>query len=656
MIFDELVLHNFGVYGGRQTLELTPSPGKPILLIGGLNGGGKTTLLDAVQLVLFGKLAPCSNRGALPYETYLREAIHRGVSESEGAAVELAFRHRLEGVEQQIRVRRSWRSTGKGLRERLEVEREGELDPALSEQWLESVDQFIPIGIARLVFFDGEKIESLADPETSSEALAAGVHGLLGLDVVDRLATDLSVYERRERSKLAREVDRGAIEASEKALQQLSEERERLVAERGHRRNELDRARRTLRACERRFQREGGDLFEQRTLLEAEGSAMLQQVTQAEEALRDLASGVAPLLQVSELISSTEKRAVAEERAVESQRTDNILRTRDDEILEALRHELEASAIERVEALLAEDRRKRKAVASTDSLLGLSPVTCNKLSRLSNGALAETRRLLASSLKRWRRARRKLDRIDRTVASIPAEDAIAELLSSRTKAQEGVQQAERVLRTTAEDLDRVRRAQEQEQARYERLLAREAEAEFEQEDAHRAIQHSTRVRRTLDRFRHALVERSSRKIASLVLEGLRHLLRKEHLVKDLEIDPSTFGLCLHGPDGNNLPPERLSAGERQLLAVALLWGLGRASGQPLPIIIDTPLGRLDSSHRTHLSERYFPSASHQVLLLSTDEEITPVYWKRLRRHVARSYTLVHDDQMGSTRIEEGYFW
>jgi DNA sulfur modification protein DndD len=141
-----------------------------------------------------------------------------------------------------------------------------------------------------------------------------------------------------------------------------------------------------------------------------------------------------------------------------------------------------------------------------------------------------------------------------------------------------------------------------------------------------------------------------------VLDGLRHLLRKERLIRDVEIDPATFAIRLHSDGGDVIAPERLSAGERQLLAVALLWGLARASGRSLPMIVDTPLGRLDSSHRAHLVERYFPSASHQILLLSTDEEINPGYRKKLAPHIGRTYLLVHDDEIGATRIEEGYFW
>ena len=169
------------------------------------------------------------------------------------------------------------------------------------------------------------------------------------------------------------------------------------------------------------------------------------------------------------------------------------------------------------------------------------------------------------------------------------------------------------------------------------------------------LRHSARVRTTLGAFRKAVIARHVRRIERLVLESYRQLLRKESLVTRLEIDPERFALTLYGRDGRALGADRLSAGERQLLAIALLWGLAKTSGRPLPTAIDTPLGRLDAGHRTHLVERYFPFASHQVLLFSTDEEIVGSHLEKLRPFIGRSYRLDYDDASGSTRIEEGYF-
>jgi DNA sulfur modification protein DndD len=136
---------------------------------------------------------------------------------------------------------------------------------------------------------------------------------------------------------------------------------------------------------------------------------------------------------------------------------------------------------------------------------------------------------------------------------------------------------------------------------------------------------------------------------------LQQLLRKRAMADRISIDPETYAVTLLNAAGQTIPFERLSAGERQLLATALLWGLARASGRPVPTIIDTPLGRLDSSHRKHLVRGYFPRASHQVILLSTDEEIIGTRLTEINPSVARVYRLVHEDQAGETSIEEGYF-
>ena len=126
----------------------------------------------------------------------------------------------------------------------------------------------------------------------------------------------------------------------------------------------------------------------------------------------------------------------------------------------------------------------------------------------------------------------------------------------------------------------------------------------------------------------------------------------------MTIDSSTFTLSLHDREGKLLPKHRLSAGEKQLLAIALLWGLARVSGRQLPIAIDTPLGRLDSSHRTNLIERYFPAASQQVILLSTDTEIAETEVTNLRTQgaITREYLLVHDANLQRTAVKPGYFW
>ena len=122
------------------------------------------------------------------------------------------------------------------------------------------------------------------------------------------------------------------------------------------------------------------------------------------------------------------------------------------------------------------------------------------------------------------------------------------------------------------------------------------------------------------------------------------------------IDPETFEITLLDVNNRRVPIDRLSSGERQIFAIAFLWGLTRTSGKRLPVIIDTPLGRLDNEHRENLVKNYFPNVSHQVIILSTDVEIDNKLFNMLKGYVSHSYQLIYDENCMCTRIYKGYFW
>lgn len=98
----------------------------------------------------------------------------------------------------------------------------------------------------------------------------------------------------------------------------------------------------------------------------------------------------------------------------------------------------------------------------------------------------------------------------------------------------------------------------------------------------------------------------------------------------------------------------LSAGEQQLMVISILWALAICSKKKLPVIIDTPLSRLDSLHRTALINTYFPNAGEQTIILSTDSEIDSTYYELMKENVGDEFTLKYDELTKSTSIEEGY--
>ncbi|WP_310414615.1 DNA sulfur modification protein DndD, partial [Chamaesiphon sp. OTE_8_metabat_110] len=243
---------------------------------------------------------------------------------------------------------------------------------------------------------------------------------------------------------------------------------------------------------------------------------------------------------------------------------------------------------------------------------------------------------------------------DRQIAEAASPEEYIRLKAQESTARELVSQLKADKITSErrhQELDRVITKTRQELATY-------TETNISLKNDRHIIDSIAKVKATLEVFKVKLTLKKINKLENEVTECFRYLLHKSELVQRVTIDSSTFALTLHDREGKLLPKNRLSAGEKQLLAIALLWGLARVSGRQLPIAIDTPLGRLDSSHRTNLIERYFPAASQQVILLSTDTEVaeTEVTNLRERGAITREYTLEHNSSEQRTQVRSGYFW
>lgn len=656
MILDELILHDFGVYGGRQTWPLTPvAPDRPIVLVGGLNGVGKTTLLEALQLCLYGSAAACVDRSAGGYEAYLRRRIHRKTG-VRSAGLELEFRHTSGGTEHTWRVVRLWRLTSSSsCRETLEVFKDGKIDALAADNWAEQVEDFLPQRISSLFLFDGEKVESYADSEEAPALIATAVQSLLGLDVVERLATDLVTLERRKRAERPSVAVSSEAERARERLSEMDRDRRELQRREAECNELLDRSRRDLRTAEERFRREGGDLYERRTTLETDAASAARSMAEAERELIERSGGTAPLLMVAGLLDAMRRRD-GEER--ESERAVELLTALEREHHAILDMPVLAKLDGSVRSALGEalgNRREAYVVTAQRPIqLALDREASGILESLTTGELEETRGLTEASIERAQAARRALSEAERASAATPATGQIEQLAFTRDELRVAVSRMESEKAATLQAFEAIDREMATLREREVKLAEAEAQERFRVEDVGRVLVHSARVRSTLIRFREAVVARHAERIARLVLECFQQLARKPGLITDMRIDPSTFQLDLIGGDGNLLQAGQFSAGERQLLAISLLWGLARASGRPLPTVIDTPLGRLDSSHRARLVERYFPHASHQVVLLSTDEEIAGGYHERLMPWIGRSYRLEFDEASGSTVISDGY--
>ena len=656
MILDKVILHDFGVYAGMQEVTLTPpGPSRPVILFGGLNGAGKTTLMDALQLCLLGPMAQCAGREGEGYQTYLAQCVNRR-SRYERASVTVVFRRMEGGEEARYRVARSWEKSIQGVREKLQVTRNKRPDKRLTENWSSLAEEILPPNISHLFFFDGEKVESYASPEGARELVSTGVRNLLGMDLVDRLQKDLVILERRKQGAATPAPELEAIREKEKGLAELQKQIIRLTEDKAQLRSrKLLPARRDLENVESEYRARGGEARDRHEEIARRVASADNALATNNSRMVELADGLLPLSMIAGLLDQVDKQSHEEYITEQAQATLSVLQERDAKAIRAVRGIPDSKAATRaLESFFKADINKRKALARREILFDLSVEAKlvlwgffkDKLPRLKKIArkLIEARGTLNEEA--------EAARLDR--ASIPTEESIAAVAEKRDALLAEISRLEAEEEKMAATLGQLRAEKEKRDSELEALWADNAEAKLSHKNVARFVRRSRVARQTLGEFQLAVLSQQIGRVARSALESYQSLLRKERLVSDLQIDPERFDITLRDAKGGAIPTDRLSAGERQLLAVSLLWGMAKASGRVLPVAIDTPMGRLDSEHRTRLVERYFPRVSHQALLFSTDEEIFGDYLKRLRPHIGRSYLLDYDDHSGATSIREGF--
>lgn len=651
MRFRELTLHNVGVYRGRHVVDLRTQPNRPVILIGGLNGCGKTTFLDALQLALYGRRANLSNRGNKPWDNFLRETISRGIDPKDGASIDLVFEIDIEGDTRLYRVVRYWKSTGKGMHEGVNVYIDGRVNPTVSTTWAEHVEEILPLEIANLFFFDGEKIESLADMETSAGVIRTSIHALLGIGTLERLSTDLLALQRRQKPQAVPAAldDRLRVETERLAHmeQDLDAVLQRLAGAETRHRN----ARAQLADAEAAFKREGGNLYEQRASLEQEHHQTTAALQIVEDQLRSMAEGPLPLLLMRPQLEQLKADGLRNAQITAAMQLHQYLGQHHAE----LTSKLSPDARKEVEPLLAVHRTAINKEASQELASGVSPETNRQLSNMDE-LLAQAQTSRHTLVNQLEALHTRRDELDALLAGVPSSDLITQQLGKRDEARLAEAKVAGESKALREEVQRLRSAHENTTRVVNLAEADRRAAALHEDEVQRVLDHTDRVRVTLGELRQQLVTRNLSKLEVATLQSFQTLMRKRSLVRDVHIDPNDFTVHLKGADEEEIPAARLSAGERQLLAVALLWGIAKVAGKAIPMVIDTPLGRLDSVHREHLVDKYFPEAGQQVLLLSTDEEINKPLFQRLAPSISSTYLLEHDNESHTTSVNPGYWW
>lgn len=670
MIFIELTLTNVGLYSGKQTFDLKPHStddnDRPIVLFGGKNGAGKTTILEAIRLCLYGREALGTRVEKANYERYLLGKIHRQPGESQRAKqarITLKFEHAHAGIIDVYTIERSWITASSEVHETLVVQKNGQYLPDIhTDIWQDFVKDLIPPGISQLFFFDGEKIQELAEDETGNMALAEAIKSTFGLNIVEYLKNDISIYRRREEADRAKQELRTKLVSLESKQEEINERLQIIQRKVEDAQIEYERLNKQLTRVQEDLDREGWLFTRQRDEIANTINNLEGEKKQVEKRIRDV-EGLEPFAAIPELCLELREQLLQEERYTR-------WKVSQDLIAEYTRITLET--------ISSPDFLQEVPELTQEASLRLTAKLKAKLEPIENTADFGQFRVLhdLSEKDRWQ----LLQYIEQILTIVPEKiqrdftelEELHKRLEDANK-QQSLAPEKEILQPLMEKRDLFLRkvvaqkqitdtyVQEQNELKLEKTM-NAADIEHTLEEIRKDTGHQERLvlaghmERVMERFYQSLLENRIQELESTFVRYFGQLSRKRNMVWKAKIDSKTFAVTLFTRDGRQLPKSTLSAGEKQIYAIALLWTLRDISGRPLPVVIDTPLGRLDSDHRQHIVENYFPFASHQVILLSTDTEIDNTYFAALEPAISHSYQLHYDQENMSTTVSEGYFW
>ena len=655
MIFDQLTIDNYGVYKGKQEFNLSVEKKKPVILIGAMNGSGKTTFLNAVDLVLYGKFSNIFKSQSLSYENFLKKNINNQNYDQE-TSIELIFHRKLKGKKQNFKISRAWKQNGTSkIKEMFHVFIDDVYDEDITKDWENFVDQILPTQVASLFFFDGEKIEQLADLDASKEVLKKAINSLLGLEIIDRLNLDLEEFRKRSVLQLKTDKEQAQIQDVSKELKTLDKDIETLKQKIVKIEDELTKVNYEIKQLDVELSQKGIAYYNKRKEYEINAKEKEIEISDLKQKLIDIAADNSPFLliekELKEILNLSKKNDTYYERVKEQKVTNKLIGSIENFSKENCN---DKNFLNKFNKFLKDKTINQEH--NLESIHLFQNLKSEQIDFLINTELKKNREIIKKLLHQFDDATENFEKINMIINKIPGDEQITPLIEKQKELKKKTLILQTKINVVGNEISPLNNLKVQKNILLKQLLNAKINQDLENLDKHRYVEYSDKIKQIINQFQVRALNYHVKKLEKFIFDCFKTLLRKKNLVKKIKIDTNNYELKIYDKKGYEINSENLSAGERQLLAVAILWGLTKASTSVAPTIIDTPLGRLDSTHRTNIVEQYFPQASKQVILLSTDEEINERYLKKINPYLSRSYLINYDHNKNGSKIQEGYFF
>jgi DNA sulfur modification protein dndD len=710
MKINKVKLYNFSSYEDTNEFDFEVTDKKKnIVLIGGKNGAGKTSLFTAIKVALYGPLAYGYVGVNNHYISKIKDLINSKAFQQDVVESEVQITLQLK-IEREIRnfvITRKWDYTNQRLTEEYTVDRDGKLlnDQELSyfENYLRSI---VPPDLFEFFLFDGEEVCNIFSTSAYNTYVRNAVFTMCGMDVFEIIRKFTRGYISKNNSS----DDDTAYDVYETARQQvelLEEEKEQLEVVLDNLSAELEDIDVQLTELATAFKNAGGIPQKEKKKLEEEFNQAEKVKTEALTNIKLFVEGLMPFYILRDFTEPIMSQLDFEEKGeifyyVKSKLKRNT-------ISELLKGDVPEEKVDLLMEQLLSICRPKGFKEDMEMMFDLSKEDIGRVNGIVSALEDFDTSAMIEIINKRRAASERTAEINQILKNSMSEEDVNsfarkenEILKKKDELNSQLYETQHRL----EELSRELQIQEQTRDRAMQSLKENAQNKH-------VYELSSGISAMMERFLEEKTVSIRKSLEKAIVKKLKAIYRKNNLITHIEIGKNfDFNLyqdeeysarellTLYKNLGNaeftnmigtkgeskliklldigsindlknvtevkigqkplllykKIELDRLSKGERQIFILALYWAIIEISGQNIPFVIDTPYARIDANHRREISEKFFPNISDQVIILSTDEEINEEYYKIVKPYVSKEYLLINDENKNRTTIKNNYFF
>lgn len=655
MLIEQLELENIGAYTGKNTFDLSISSSKKnVILIGGENGAGKTTFLNSIKLGLFG----CFGYGYKTENNDYYKRVHGYLNasarknETNPFSITITFSE-VENFKRHVYTfKRSWNILNSAVKEHFTIKKEGQyLNEAEKDIFESKLREHFPPKLFDLCLFDGEEISKIINENKLSSYLKELSTVIFNLDLFRNLEGDLTTY-------LQQEIDQEHLSSIESEIISLQrQEKEQTLSIKtledkiNNAKQKIEESKESYALLKKDFETHGGLIKDERETLNRKVLDIESHRKVNSEKVREFIQTLLPFYLNKNLLLATKNQLQNEEKlSLANQLTEELTDDRALQLAKSL------PGVSSPNELAAELKKQifniiRPNNDHTRYLHRVSPAQRTQFEVAAQKVENESHEIYIQLLQENREKLLQAQELRKKISTNDSTNEFTQMLEQMTQMQEKIFKLEKEVEENSSILE----------SRQEALTSLKNTIDSKQH----IVQQSNKTRNTFliaqnimklsTEFQMLQHQKKLQQVQIEATKMLNKLMRKHQYISSLRIDSNTFEVTLYDNQREHVAKETLSAGEKEILLLSLIWAMFKCSGRRVPFIFDTLLGRLDQTHKHNILVDFIPACGEQVLILSTNSEVDEKHYSLLKNFVSHGYLLEFNTEARKVNVSHQYF-